>query len=124
VRGPKLVPRVDAVCVSPQPLPINQVRASEFGAEPCAPEALDRVAVERVCVASVRYERASACLGAEDPVGATHVRHLREPSERVGGRLGPAAARRCLNEFAERPAGHVLTDCIAAPNCAAASASS
>ena len=98
--------RVDPATLAAQPLTVEQARARELGAEPSALETLNRMAVERVRVAWVGHGRASARLDAENPVGAAGARHLGQPPERVGGRLRPTAARRCLDELAERPAGH------------------
>src|ERR1700741_5411197 len=61
--------RVAAPVLPAQPFAVEQVRARELGAEPRAPEARDRLAVERVRVAAVGHERAGAGLDAEGPVG-------------------------------------------------------
>src|SRR2546423_3471333 len=70
VRRVQMLAGVDAATLAAQPLAVEQVRASEFGAKPCAPESLDRGAVKDVRLVEVRNERASACLYADDPVSA------------------------------------------------------
>src|SRR6266700_4984424 len=46
----QLLARVDATPLAAQPLAVEQMRAGEFGAEACAPETFDRLAVELIRV--------------------------------------------------------------------------
>ena len=72
MRGTELGTRIHPAILTPQPLSVDQVRARQFGAEPCAPEALDRAAIKSLRVRRGRHERPSACLDAEDPSSTTH----------------------------------------------------
>ena len=121
----ELCARVDATALAAQPLAVEQVRAGEFGAEPGAPETLDRLAVELVRVAR-GPPRARERVPRRR--GSSRCRR-RAPSRRAcrARRRPPRAGRSAPPPRPVRSAPS-STRCMsggyAAPSCAAASASS
>ncbi len=92
VRGAQLLAGVQAPLLAAQPFAVEEMGASELGADPRAGEPLDRLAVEALGGLAVAEQRPRAGLDPQRPVGAAGARRLREPPEGVGSR---ARASRC-----------------------------
>ena len=102
VRGAQLRAAVEPAAAPPQPLAVEQVRASEVRARACAGQALDRLAMGRLGLLALQQQRARAGLDPEAPVGAAGRGRRMQPLERGRRALGVAGTNRGLDELDER----------------------
>ena len=95
--GAQLLPRLGAAPLAAQPLPVQQVRPGQLGADPGPAQPLDRLPVEAVGGRAVAEQSADAGLDAQHPRGRGHPGALGQPVQRrlnlrhltgPGGRLG------------------------------------
>src|SRR4051812_18653647 len=101
--GAQLLSRIDPSALSPQPLAVEEVGASELQPITGASEPFDGFATEAVRDTAVAEQRARAGLEPEPPVGPAGTRALGKPRERALGEPAFSAPCRRLDELGHRP---------------------
>src|SRR6266702_8913633 len=103
MRGTQLLAGVDTPVLPAQPLPVQEVGAAEFHAQPGAGEPAERLAVQSLGRLVIADQRSRAGLDAERPVTPAGAGAVREPLEGAERPLGYPTAGRCLNHLGRRP---------------------
>jgi hypothetical protein len=105
VRCPQLVPGVDAPVLTAQPLPVDQVSASEGHDAPAAAQLVDRLPVEELGVMALADQGPRARLDAPGLRGGAWLGGAGEPLDRIRGAPGVAAVRRRLGQLGQAQVG-------------------
>ena len=103
VGGAELHAGVDAAILPAQPLAVEQVGAGELGAQSCAAEPLDRLAVQALGGLAVAQQRTGARPYAEGPVGGCDGSGRRDALMRHARQLRPVAPGRGFEQLDRRP---------------------
>src|SRR5262249_37826060 len=103
VGGSKLLAGVRAAPLMTEPLAVSKAGPGELDRAAAPLESLDRLAVERVRVASLAQQGACAGLDAERPVRAAGSRPLAQAVERGSSVAGPSDMDACLDQLDEGP---------------------
>src|SRR6202042_525047 len=86
-----------------QPLAIQEMAAGELDPDARPPEALDRLAIERLGRFPLGQQRPRASLDATRPVGASRHGCLRKPAKRVDRQLGLPGPGSSLDQLDQPP---------------------
>src|SRR5580704_18693986 len=86
------------------------MRPGELRAQPGAPQAIDRLAIEAVSAYPVAQQGPGPRLDAERDVSTAALRHLSQPLERIACEPGVSGARGRLDQFGQRPGRYVVVE--------------